>query len=141
MTWTNTELTEVRSIGDDGRGLFARTAIPEGTVLAIFDGRAVSFEARPGGEIDFGTEDPRMLLHLGIVEGRFYAIAPISYDGVAGADFMNHSCRPNCRVERLLMVRADTDIAAGEELTWDYRTWDVVTLGETCWCEPAECVI
>lgn len=142
MTWTNTQLTEVRTVGDDGgRGLFARVPIAKGTVLAVFDGRAVVFESGADGKIDFRDEDPRLLLHLGVVDGRFYAIAPISYDGVAGADFMNHSCRPNCRVERLLMVLADADIAAGEELTWDYRTWDVVTLGERCWCEPADCVI
>jgi hypothetical protein len=52
-----------------------------------------------------------------------------------GVDYLNHSCRPNARVEDQLYVYADRDIAPGEEITADYRTFNLVPEGKHCWCE------
>lgn len=41
------------------------------------------------------------------------------------ARFINHACRPNCYteiVDRTIWIRAARNIAAGEELTYDYHT-------------------
>jgi len=59
--------------------------------------------------------------------------------GVGGniARFINHSCRPNCWfevVETTIWIRASRAIAAGEELTYDYRTEGDKTI--PCRCEP-----
>jgi SET domain-containing protein len=53
------------------------------------------------------------------------------------ARFINHSCRPNCRFEidgYTIWIRASRSIAAGEELTYDYRTEGAKTI--PCRCRP-----
>lgn len=40
---------------------------------------------------------------------------------------MNHSPSPNARVEQQLYVYADRAIAKGEEITADYRTFNLVS--------------
>ena len=63
-----------------------------------------------------------------------------SRDGAVGgniARFMNHSCRSNCWfevVDRTIWIRASRRIAAGEELTYDYRTVGKRTI--PCRCRP-----
>ncbi len=81
------------------------------------------------------------MVHLAVNAGKFYGIAPIRYDEVGGADFMNHSCHPNCYVERMLVIRAAEDIGAGTELTWDYRVSDLVPQGQPCWCPEPKCIL
>ena len=117
MSWTNFALAEVREIGDGHRAVYAKTKIPKDAVIAVFDGRAVVLDLKPDGKIDYGKEDPNLLVHLAVSNGKFYGIAPIRYDEVTGADFMNHSCKPNCYIERMLVIRAAEDIAADAELT------------------------
>ena len=45
------------------------------------------------------------------------------------------------RVEDQLYVYADRDIEPGEEITADYRTFNLVPEGKRCWCENPQCVI
>ena len=55
------------------------------------------------------------------------------------ARFINHSCRPNCYTQVIgdvIWIRAARNIAAGEELTYDYRTDGEATI--PCRCRP-EC--
>jgi len=64
-------------------------------------------------------------------------------DGVAV--LMNHSCDPNCGVvirsgAREIEIRALRPIAAGEEVTIDYDTFEYeVTLGGACRCGSLKC--
>ena len=51
-----------------------------------------------------------------------------SYKRGSAARFINHSCEPNCKIEKWnvngdmrIGVFAHVDIAAGEELTYDYN--------------------
>src|SRR5579872_1200709 len=49
----------------------------------------------------------------------------IDGDGMAG--FINHSCEPNCEPEEVkgrVYIRAIRNIAAGEELAYDYNLYD-----------------
>lgn len=141
MSWTNPAVTEVRDIGDGQHALYSKTAIAKDTVVGVFDGRAVVLPIKADGKIDYGPEDPNLLVHLAVHDRMFYGIAPIRYDEVGGADFMNHSCTPNCYVERTLVIRAAEPIAAGIELTWDYRVSDIVPQGQPCWCDVPKCVL
>ncbi|MGQ0737165.1 MAG: SET domain-containing protein [Acidobacteriota bacterium] len=53
------------------------------------------------------------------------------------ARFINHSCKPNCWVHvvgRTIWIRAARNIAAGEELTYDYNTEGDKTFH--CRCRP-----
>ena len=58
-----------------------------------------------------------------------------------GVDYLNHSCKPNARVEAQLYVYADREIGPGEEITADYRTFNLVPEGKMCWCAEPKCTI
>ncbi|HEY6308092.1 MAG TPA: SET domain-containing protein-lysine N-methyltransferase, partial [Candidatus Angelobacter sp.] len=48
-------------------------------------------------------------------------------DGFGMAAFVNHSCDPNCesdQIDRRIWIITLRDIAAGEELTYDYNIYD-----------------
>jgi len=53
------------------------------------------------------------------------------------ARFINHSCRPNCYslvADDVIWICASRNIAAGEELTYDYHTGGEA--GISCRCRP-----
>ena len=63
-------------------------------------------------------------------------------DGFGTAMFINHSCDPNCETEdedgRIFVV-AVRDIAAGEELTYEYNLYDSDDEEGTCYCGAVKC--
>jgi uncharacterized protein len=63
-------------------------------------------------------------------------------DGFGTAMFINHSCDPNCETEdekgRIYIV-ALRDIAAGEELTYEYNLCDSDDSDADCYCGSAQC--
>ena len=63
-------------------------------------------------------------------------------DGFGTAMFINHSCDPNCETEdhsgRVYIV-AVRDIAAGEELTYEYNLCDSDDANADCYCGAAAC--
>jgi len=53
------------------------------------------------------------------------------------ARFINHACKPNCYTQvagDTIWIRAARNIAAGEELTYDYRTDGEAVI--MCRCRP-----
>jgi SET domain-containing protein len=106
-----------------GRGVFASQPIPDGTRVIEYSGeRITKAEARRrevarcerqrrGGDASVYIFELNQRHDL---DGR---------KSRSVARFINHSCAPNCRVEvtrgRIWIV-ARRDIAAGEELTYDY---------------------
>jgi uncharacterized protein len=63
-------------------------------------------------------------------------------DGFGTAMFINHSCDPNCETEDedgRIFVKAIRDIAAGEELTYEYNLYDSDDEEGTCYCGAMEC--
>lgn len=64
-------------------------------------------------------------------------------DGFGTAMFLNHSCNPNCATEEVdgrVYIRALRDIAAGEELVYEYNLYDS-ELEDTadCYCGAPQC--
>ncbi len=141
MSWTNLDLVEVRTLAGGERGVFSRADIPKDAVVAVFDGRAVALDILPDGTVDYADENPHMLIHLAVHGDKFFALSPIAPEDIGGVDYMNHSCEPNCYIERTLVVRARHDIPRGTELTWDYRETDIIPQGIPCWCEEPKCVL
>lgn len=48
-------------------------------------------------------------------------------DGEGMGAYLNHSCDPNCEIDEIkerVWILALRDIAAGEELLWDYNLYD-----------------
>ncbi|HEV2619021.1 MAG TPA: SET domain-containing protein-lysine N-methyltransferase [Acidobacteriaceae bacterium] len=64
-------------------------------------------------------------------------------DGFGTAMFLNHCCDPNCETEQdedgRIYISTIRDIAAGEELTYEYNLHDSDEDGQDCFCGAAVC--
>ena len=110
-------MIEVRK-SDEGRGLFTKSDIRKGQLIAKMKGRFLEYATKHTLQID---EEH----HL---EGDI-------------TDFMNHSCDPNTYIDfDELAVRAAREIKEGEELTFNYLTseWDMKDKFK-CSCGSKKC--
>lgn len=109
-----------------GKAVFALTPFSAGCPIIEFKGPRIHCSKLPDDRP--GASD------------HFMQIGPELYLGPSGDldDLINHSCDPNAGLKfqhidiHLVAVR---DIAAGEEVTWDYST----TLFETPWVMNCAC--
>ncbi len=108
----------VRRSRIQGRGAFATRDIAEGEAIIEYTGALITHAAA-----DAQCDDETMRRHhtfLFAVDDRYVI------DGRQGGNdsrFINHSCEPNCEsviVKRRVFIHAMRDIAAGEELLYDY---------------------
>lgn len=140
MSYTNKNCVEVVDVANDHKSIRAISAIPAGTLLGIFDGQAKMADL---GEDETGSNLSdhfwRQSTHL-LREGRTLYYLDQTGD-LSGIDYLNHSCRPNARVENFLFVYADRDIDLGEEIVADYRTFILIEQGLPCWCPIPRCVL
>lgn len=140
MSYSKNECLEVREIGPDHRALYATQDIAAGTLLGFFDGRAAVANLGPDGQ---GAELDdffwRQSVHLRREGNLLYYLIP--FETPAGIDYLNHSCHPNAHVQQQLYVYASTDILPGEEITADYRTFNLVAQNIRCWCVQPRCII
>ena len=63
-------------------------------------------------------------------------------DGFGTAMFINHSCDPNCEsadVDGRVFITAIRNIAAGEELTYEYNLHDSDDEDQNCYCGARRC--
>jgi SET domain-containing protein len=64
-------------------------------------------------------------------------------DGFGTAMFVNHSCDPNCETEQdengRIFVSTIRDVAAGEELTYEYNLHDSDEDDQDCYCGAPAC--
>ena len=107
-----------------GRGVFADAFIPAGTPLLTFRGPLLS-------RAQLDPDD----YHLQIGEDLY-----LGPSGEAD-DFVNHSCEPNAGFTDGLVLVALRDIAAREEITWDYSCAidEVDFSGFPCACRSRAC--
>ncbi|HEY3816971.1 MAG TPA: SET domain-containing protein-lysine N-methyltransferase [Polyangiaceae bacterium] len=117
----------VRRSKIQGRGVYATRPIVEGERIIEYTGRLITNE-----EADAQCDDEGMRRHHTFLFG---VDDEITVDGARGgneARFINHSCEPNCEsvVEgRRVFIDALRDIAAGEEIAYDY--WYTTDSGYT----------
>ena len=136
MTYTNWSLVAEAPLPNGARGAVARCDIEDGRLLGVFQGELERIAIR-----DERLAEPEK--HVNLVQ--------ITRDGDwlfgfirnerTGIGLINHSCKPNVRIENQIVVVADRHIAAGEPLTTDYRKWDLVLEGIPCWCDEPKCTI
>ena len=123
-------LAVTRSAGPKGKGIFAREAIAAGTTIAGFGGHVVD-----RAELDALDEDIRIHA-LQIDDDLFIASVPPFDD----ADFVNHSCEPNCGIVGSVLLVTMRDVEAGEELCFDYAMTDSDDYDEfDCSCGTPRC--
>jgi SET domain-containing protein len=137
-TWISTRRSSIH-----GRGVYARRAIPDGTRVVEYTGEritkreALRREAQRLERRRRGQDDSVYIFEL---NGR-YDLDGRSRGNVAR--YINHSCSPNCRVEILrgrIWIIARRDIAAGEELTFDYGFRFTEWRKHACLCDDKKCV-
>ena len=108
----------LRKSSIQGRGAFATRAIKRGTRIIEYTGERISHE-----EADRRYDDGAMGRHhtfLFTIDNSTCIDAAVEGND---ARFINHSCAPNCEAideRKHIYIEAIRDIAAGEELTYDY---------------------
>ncbi len=114
-----TRRIQVRRSKLHGRGVFALVNLPAGAWIIEYVGEVIDWpEALRRHPHDPSQPDHTFYFHIDdnrVIDG-----------GVRGnsSRWINHACAPNCDtedVEGRIHIRALRDIAAGEELTFDYR--------------------
>jgi SET domain-containing protein len=115
---------DIRQSAQHGRGVFAAAPIAMGEEILRFTGPLLT-----------PAEIRADLYHLQIGEALY-----LGPSGEAD-DYVNHSCTPNSGFRDGLTLVAMRDIAAGEEITWDYSTAidEAGFPGFDCQCGAAAC--
>jgi len=113
-------------------GCYTRVPIKKGELVAEYVGPRLSVEEAEA----LYDDHPRTFL-FGLSNGKEVI------DGIGAAAFINHSCDPNCEadeVQERVFIRAIRDIAAGEEITYDYNLYDGTPEDEArCLCRSEHC--
>jgi SET domain-containing protein len=113
-----------------GQGVFAREAIPANTTVAGFGGAMV--DRRELHKMGEAVEHHA----LQVDDDLFLASVP-PFDP---ADYVNHSCDPNCGIVGSVLLVTMRDVAAGEELCFDYAMTDMDDYDQfPCHCGTAIC--
>jgi hypothetical protein len=126
-----------------GKGVFALQDIAEGETLIEYVGQVISWdEAQDRHPHD--PEDPNHTFYFHVNEDRVI-------DALFGGNssrWINHSCAPNCEADEdndRIFIKAIRNIAAGEELNYDYgliidEPYTPELLAEyPCWCGAKKC--
>ncbi|HEY0565978.1 MAG TPA: SET domain-containing protein-lysine N-methyltransferase [Terriglobales bacterium] len=123
----------IRSSPINGAGCYTTAPIKKGTQIVEYTGPRLSKE---NADILYETRDVTYL--FGVGDGSTVI------DGHGMSMFLNHSCAPNCETDEdeheRIWIKALRDIAAGEELVYDYKLYD----GELddpsrCYCGAKTC--
>jgi len=121
----------IRSSNIHAAGCYTTTAIASGQRIQQYDGPRLSKD-----EADLRYEDNPITYLFGLGNGKTVI------DGHCMAMFINHSCDPNCETDEKngrIWIRSIRDIAAGEELTYDYNLYDGEDEDCHCNCGALTC--
>ncbi|WP_369792884.1 SET domain-containing protein [Terriglobus sp. TAA 43] len=122
----------LRSSPVHGCGCYTLDSIRSGARVAEYDGPRMT-----KAEADERYAD-RDITYLFGVQDRDTVI-----DGFGTAMFINHCCEPNCQTEEdeegHVYILALRNIAAGEELTYEYHLYDSDEDDQPCYCSTDAC--
>ena len=135
---------QTRRSGIHGKGVFALLDLAEGETLIEYTGELIGWpEALRRHPHD--PAQPNHTFYFHIEDGR-------AIDGNVGGNssrWINHSCQPNCEAEEAdggrIFIKALRNIAAGEELFFDYglildaRQTKKLLADYACWCGAPVC--
>lgn len=141
---TRSPWAELRSSSIHGRGLYASKAIPAGTKIIEYLGERIT-----KAESDRREELRLKKARRGRADGCVYIFELNKRHDLDGsmawntARLINHSCDANCesgKVRGRIWIMAARDIAAGEELTFDYGFGLENWRDHPCRCGTAKCL-
>ncbi len=121
----------VRSSAIHAAGCYTTTPIRRGARVIEYTGRRIT-----AAEADRRYQDSSITYLFGLGNGRMVI------DGHGMAMFINHSCHPNCETREKngrVWIEAIRDIAAGEEITYDYCLYDGGDDEAFCNCGANNC--
>ena len=121
----------VRSSAIHAAGCYTTLPIRKGKRILEYTGPRFSKE-----EADLRYENRDITYLFGVGDGE------VVIDGFGIGMFMNHCCDPNCETEDVngrVFVSAIRDIAAGEELTYEYNLYDSDDYECPCYCGMPNC--
>ncbi len=113
-----------------GYGLLAGQAIPAGELLAVWGGRIITRE-------ELSQLGDILQRHSIQVEEDLFQVNDVEDEL---SDYVNHSCDPNAGLSGQIALVARRDIAAGEEICFDYAMSDGSPYDEfECHCGARNC--
>ncbi len=121
----------VRSSAIHAAGCYTTAPIPKRARVVEYTGPRIS-----KAEADIRYEDSPVTYLFGLGSGEMVI------DGHGMAMFINHSCDPNCETceeDGRVWIEAIRDIAAGEEITYDYCLYDGGLDEAFCNCGAKNC--
>jgi len=134
---------QTRRSGVHGKGVFAVQDIAEGETIMEYVGEVISWdEAQERHPHD--PKDPNHTFYFSLDNGD---VIDALYGGNSSR-WINHSCDGNCEadeVEGRVYIKARRNIAAGEELNYDYglileeRYTPKLKAEYPCWCGAKTC--
>jgi SET domain-containing protein len=139
----NTRRLQTRRSGVHGKGVFAVQPLAEGETLIEYVGEIISWpEAQVRHPHDPTNPNHTFYFHIDahrVIDALF---------GGNSSRWINHACDPNCEAEAQggrVFIKALRNIAAGEELNYDYgliidaRYTAKLKAEYPCWCGAATC--
>jgi uncharacterized protein len=125
-----TPKADLERIDGLGTGCIATAPIAAGETIVAFGGTCVTRE-----QLDRATPDRRRRSLQ--IDDELFLLGEEQPDA---ADFINHSCEPNCALSGNVILVARRDIAPGEALTYDYAMSDGCDYDEfECQCGSELC--
>ncbi len=121
----------IRSSTIHAAGCYTLDRIPKGRRIIEYDGARISKEVAD----DLYADRPVTYLFSFGAKGEVI-------DGFGTAMFLNHSCDPNCETDEDrggIFIRAIRNIAAGEELVYEYNLFDSDEDDADCYCGAPQC--
>ncbi len=120
---------EIRTSPIQGNGVFATAFIPKGETVHIMNGREVGW-----------LKCLFLILTKQIHIDMPFQISSKSYILLNNLSIsINHSCEPCCAVSGKNQIVARRDIAAGEEISYDYSTTVLPSIFTKSWLMECRC--
>jgi SET domain-containing protein len=140
---TNARRIQVRQSGVHGKGVFAIQDIAKGETVIEYIGEIISAQEAEDRH-PHNPSDPNHTFYFQIDDD----LVIDALHGGNSARWINHSCSPNCKPvveDSRVFIRAKKNIAAGEELNYDYgliideRITPKLMAEYPCWCGSSKC--
>ncbi|KAK6353510.1 histone methyltransferase set2 [Orbilia brochopaga] len=126
-----------------GYGLRANTPMEPGTFIYEYIGEVINESQFRKRREQYGKEDIKHFYFMSIKVGEYIDATKRG----CLARFCNHSCNPNCMVEKWVVggklrmgIFAKVKIEAGEELTFDYNVDRYGADPQKCFCGEPNCI-
>lgn len=117
-----------------GSGVFAAEPLSAGELVAVWGGKVYTAEECER----LGMVYPHCRTHpISLCEG--YYLGSENLFEFDDAELFNHGCDPNVGVRGQVVLVARRDVAAGEELTFDYETVEDAPVDFDCRCGSPGC--